>query len=167
MSHPLSRKTFLLLAISTLLLVSGCQSVSTGTTAADIEHLNPPTMVDTSSFGYSQVVTASGGKLIFIAGQGPTNPDEKSAGKDDLQGQARQAVDNILRALDAAGAGPENIVYLRINIVDYNPRKMLDIAPEIERLKGKDMPPPASVLIGVESLILPSTLIEIEAIAAL
>jgi len=150
--------------LALLPIVAGCQSTAP-VASTQIEHINPPTMIDTSAMGYSQVVTATGGKLIFLAGQGPTNPNEKSA--KDLRGQARQAVDNILTGLKEAGAGPEHLVYLRINVVDYNPRMMLDLAPEIGRLKGADTPPPASVFIGVDSLILPTTKIEIEAIAAL
>lgn len=149
------------------LLLGACQNLAKERDAADIKHLNPATMIDPSAMGYSQVVTANGGKLIFIAGQGPTNLNGKAAGKDDLRGQTRQAVDNILAALEAAGAGPENILYLRVNVVGYNPRMMMQIAPELKRLKGENIPPPASVFVGVEALILPSTLIEIETIAAL
>jgi len=149
-----------------LLTLSACQTVdNTAAGNASIAHINPPEMIDTSAMGYSHIVTAKGGKLMFIAGQGPTKKSEKKA--KDLRGQTRQAVDNILTALAAAGAGPENILYLRINVVGYNPRMMLDIAPELARLKGENMPPPASVFIGVESLILPTTMIEIETIAAL
>jgi enamine deaminase RidA (YjgF/YER057c/UK114 family) len=149
------------------LLLGACQNLAPQASNAEISHLNPPTMIDPAAMGYSQVVMANGGKLIFIAGQGPTNPNGKAAGKDDLRGQTRQAVDNILAALEAAGAGPENILYLRINVVGYNPRMMMQIAPELKRLKGENTPPPASVFVGVEALILPSTLIEIETIAAL
>jgi enamine deaminase RidA (YjgF/YER057c/UK114 family) len=66
----------------------------------------------------------------------------------------------------ADAATPENIVYLRINVVDYNPKKLIDIAPEIARLTPVDGQPPASVFVGVAALVLPSTMIEIETIAA-
>jgi enamine deaminase RidA (YjgF/YER057c/UK114 family) len=105
--------------------------------------------------------------MVYLAGQGPTKLNEKSPGPDDLRGQARNAVDNILLALEAIGAGPENIVYLRINVVDYNPRMLLDIAPELERLTPEGEMPPASVFTGVASLVLPSTRIEIETVAAI
>ena len=105
--------------------------------------------------------------MLYLAGQGPTKLNEKSPGPDDLRGQARNAVDNILLALAAVGAGPENIVYLRINVVDYNPKMLVNIAPELKRLTAEGGKPPASVFVGVSSLVLPSTMIEIETVAAI
>lgn len=141
------------------------------TTAAkdefSIARTNPDTMVDPTLFGYTQVVTVNNGTMIYLAGQGPTKLNEKSPGSDDLRGQARNAVDNVLLALAAAGAGPENIVYLRINVVDYSPKMLIDIAPELKRLTADGGMPPASVFVGVASLVLPSTRIEIETVAAM
>jgi enamine deaminase RidA (YjgF/YER057c/UK114 family) len=135
--------------------------------AFSITHTNPATMTDPSLFGYTQVVTVNNGKTVYLAGQGPTKLNEPSPGPDDLRGQAKNAVDNILLALDAIGAGPENIVYLRINVVDYNPRMLIDIAPELDRLTVAGGRPPASVFAGVDSLVLPTTKIEIETVAAI
>ena len=155
--------------LAIVLLLNACASSAPDTAAGQfsITRVNPETMVDPASFGYSQVVTASNGRIVFLAGQGPTKLNEKSPPPDDLRGQARNAVDNILLALEAIDAGPENLLYLRINVVDYNPRMLIDIAPEIERLTAEGDKPPASVFIGVSSLILPSTRIEIEAVAAI
>ncbi len=75
-------------------------------------------------------------------------------------------MDNILLALEAIGAGPEHIVNLRINVVDYNPRLLIHIAPELKRLQAPGHKPPASVFVGVSSLVIPTTRIEIETIAA-
>ena len=111
--------------VCALALLSACTAVSP-VPDFGIEHLNPDTMVDPAAFGYSQVVTVNNGRTIYLAGQGPTKLNEKSP--KDLRGQAANAVDNILLALEAAGAGPENIVYLRINVVDYNPKMLIDIA---------------------------------------
>ena len=154
------------------MLLFGCQSITSAESVAGspdafrIERINPSTMVDTKLFGYTQLVTVENARLVFIAGQGPTTLNGPKVAADDLRGQARNAVDNILLALDAVGAGPENIVNLRINVVDYNPRMLIDIAPELKRLSKDGVRPPASVFIGVSSLVLPSTLIEIETVAA-
>ena len=156
------------LVMVTILLVSGCVTATPETSRNfEIERINPETMVDPTLFGYTQVVTVNNGRMIYLAGQGPTKLNEKSPGPEDLRGQARNAVDNILLALDAAGAGPENIVYLRINVVDYNPKMLINIAPEIARLTPEGANPPASVFVGVSSLVLPSTMIEIETVAAM
>ena len=138
-----------------------------GTDDFSITHTNPVTMVDPTLFGYTQIVTVNKGKMLYLAGQGPTKLNEKSPGPDDLRGQARNAVDNILLALAAVGAGPENIVHLRINVVDYNPKMLINIAPELKRLTAEGGKPPASVFVGVSSLVLPSTMIEIETVAAI
>ena len=157
------------LAAAMLLSACAAQAPAVSEEAAEfsITRSNPATMVDPKLFGYTQVVTVNKGKMIYLAGQGPTKLNEKSPGPDDLRGQARNAVDNILLALEAIGAGPENIVYLRINVVDYNPRMLLDISPELTRLTAAGEKPPASVFVGVSSLVLPSTRIEIETVAAM
>lgn len=155
-----------LLVLVVVMVLSACTQAALKMPFA-IERTNPEKLVDPSLFGYSQVVTVTNGQMIYLAGQGPTKLNEKSPGRDDLRGQARNAVDNILLALEAIGAGPENIVYLRINVVEYNPRLLVDIAPELQRLTAEGHKPPASVFVGVSSLVLPSTRIEIEAVAAI
>jgi enamine deaminase RidA (YjgF/YER057c/UK114 family) len=158
-------------ALSGTILIAGCAAQTAieghADTAFSITHTNPDTMVDPTLFGYTQIVTVNNGKMVYLAGQGPTKLNEKSPGPDDLRGQAANAVDNILLALAAIGAGPENIVYLRINVVDYNPRMLIDLAPELERLTAEGGMPPASVFAGVDSLVLPTTKIEIETVAAI
>jgi enamine deaminase RidA (YjgF/YER057c/UK114 family) len=159
-------RTALMLAL--FMSVLACQpSPSDQHAKFSIERQNPPTLVDPTAFGYSQVVTVNNGKLVFIAGQGPTNAEGKAVGRGDLKEQTRQAVDNILAALEAVGAGPQNIVYTRINVVDYEPKKLMQMASELARLKADGELAQASVFVGVESLIVPGTLIEIETVAAI
>ena len=152
-----------------LVVLAGCATTQTNGAQGEfsITRTNPDTMVDPTTFGYTHVVTVNNGRIIYLAGQGPTNIEGKNAAPGDLRGQTRQAVDNILNALAAVGAGPENIVKLRINVANYTPRKLIDIAPEISRLTAEGGKPPASILVGVKSLVLPTTLIEIETVAAI
>jgi enamine deaminase RidA (YjgF/YER057c/UK114 family) len=102
-----------------------------------------------------------------LQGRGATTAEGKAVGRGDLKEQTRQAVDNILLALEAVGAGPENIVYTRINVVDYVPKKLMQMAPELQRLKAQGELAQASVFAGVQSLIVPGTLVEIETVAAI
>ena len=160
-----TRSIFLVLSIS---LLTACQPAPTDKLQEfSIDRQNPPTLVDPTAFGYSQIVTVNNGRLVFIAGQGPTTAEGKAIGRGDLKKQTRQAVDNILLALEAVGAGPENIVYTRINVVDYEPKKLMQMAPELQRLKAEGELAQASVFVGVESLIVPGTLVEIETVAAI
>jgi len=158
----------LLLPVAAIIGFTGCAAQNATETAHElhINRVNPDSMVDPTIFGYSQIVTVENARLVFLAGQGPTMLDGPKAGPDDLRGQTRNAVDNILLALEAIGAGPEHIVNLRINVVDYNPRMLIDIAPELKRLQAPGEKPAASVFIGVSSLVLPTTKIEIETVAA-
>lgn len=150
------------------MMQSGCQPAPSGAGSEfSIARQNPSTLVDPTAFGYTQIVTVNNGKLVFIAGQGPTNAEGKAVGRGDLKEQTRQAVDNILLALEAVGAGPENIVYTRINVVGYEPKKLMQMAPELARLKAEGELAQASVFVGVESLIVPGTLVEIETVAAI
>lgn len=59
--------------------------------------------------GYSHGVIAPRGQLVFVAGQ--VGWDEQCRFQaDDLVGQARQALKNVVAILSAAGAKPEHIV---------------------------------------------------------
>jgi len=163
-----SKRLLLLLPAAALVGLSGCESLN-GSRAGNemrINRVNPDTMVDPKNFGYTQIVTVENARLVFLAGQGPTILGGPTPGPDDLRGQTRNAVDNILLALDAIGAGPEHIVNLRINVVDYSPRMLIHIAPELKRLQAPGHAPAASVFVGVSSLVLPTTRIEIETVAA-
>ena len=151
-----------------LFLLAGCQSTNSVTgEPATISRLNPSTMADPEPMGYSHISTVREGTLIFVAGQAASAPDGKLTGRGDLGIQADRAVDNVLAALAELNAGPENILYLRINVVGYTPKMLLEIAPALKRLKPENGMPPSSIFVGVESLVLPGMLIEIETIAAI
>lgn len=56
--------------------------------------------------GYSHVVIAPTGRLAFIAGQVGVDRDGYIVGKGDMKAQARQALENLKAATDAAGGSP-------------------------------------------------------------
>ena len=61
---------------------------------------------------YTQVVVATGSKLVFVSGQQPEDIHGKLVGHGDFAAQARLAFGNLGRALAAAGARPEQAVRL-------------------------------------------------------
>lgn len=67
-----------------------------------LQCINPDNLPTPSS--YSQVVVATGSKLVFIAGQEPEDEQGNLVLPGDLAGQARQVFTNLGHALDAAGA---------------------------------------------------------------
>jgi enamine deaminase RidA (YjgF/YER057c/UK114 family) len=68
--------------------------------------------------GYSNGVTAYG-QMIFVAGQVGWDANEVFQ-TDDLVGQVRQALTNIVAILATAGAKPENIVRMNWYLADKN-----------------------------------------------
>lgn len=112
---------------------------------------------------YSQAVVARGQRTIFVSGQVSVDQSGQLVGPDDLAGQARQALANVRRALAAAGASPADITKMTTYVVGYRPEHLPAIR-EARRLEFGDIRP-ASTLVGVEALVQPGFLIEVEVIA--
>jgi enamine deaminase RidA (YjgF/YER057c/UK114 family) len=126
------------------------------------QFLNPPAL--SKPTGYTHVVTTESGKIVYVSGQVALDSKGEIVGKNDLREQAEQVYKNLNIALDTAGATFNDVVKMNIYIVDYNPK----VLPKIREARSKylsDESPPASTLIGVQSLFLDGLLIEIEAIA--
>ena len=124
--------------------------------------INPPTLA--TPRGYTHVVTASGGKMVFIAGQVAWDIKGEIVGKGDLRAQATQAYENLKTALAAAGATTADIVKMNTYVVNF---KAADL-PVIREVRAKFFPQenlPASTLVGVQALAVDGLLIEIEAVA--
>jgi enamine deaminase RidA (YjgF/YER057c/UK114 family) len=114
---------------------------------------------------YTQVVVATGSKLVFIAGQEPEDIHGKLVGRGDLAVQARQVYANLGRALAAAGARPDQVARITIYVVNYERDTCL---PTIEAARTElfGAHKPADVVLGVTSLS-PGYLIEVDAIAVM
>ena len=114
--------------------------------------------------GFSQVVTATEGKIVFISGQVAFNANNELVGKGDLRAQAVQTFENLKQALAAVGATFDDVLKSNTYIVDYTP----DVIGVIREVRSQYLPQekaPASTLIGVQALAFEDLLIEIEAIA--
>jgi enamine deaminase RidA (YjgF/YER057c/UK114 family) len=126
-----------------------------------LELINPDGLPTPES--YTHVVVATGGRLVFVAGQVADDPQGNLVGAGDLAAQARQAFANLGRCLTAAGAAPEQVTKLTIYVVGHRP----DYLPGISRARmavfGDHRP--ADTLVGVETLAEPGYLIEVDAIA--
>ncbi len=111
--------------------------------------------------GYSHAIQV--GNTVYIAGQVGLDRDGKLVGKDDPIAQTRQAVENIKAILDEVGAGAQDIVKMRTYVTDRE--NWAAILKEIGRLTAKHCPAYTTVL--VDGLLLPGTIVEIEAIVVL
>lgn len=126
------------------------------------EFINPSGLA--APHGYTHVVRAEGGKLVFVSGQVALDAKGALVGRDDLGAQVRQAYENLKTALAAAGATFADVVKSNTYVVNFKPADIATIrAVRREFLAAEN--PPASTLVGVSALAYEGLLIEIEAIA--
>ena len=128
------------------------------------QHLNPEELFPSLQYGFSQIVTANPGKMIFIAGQVAWDAEQNIVGGRDLKAQMLQAFSNVQKALRVAGANLSDVVAMRLYIVDYDPQQAPEIVEVINTVFA-DLLPPACTWIGVAALANEDFLIEIEVTA--
>ena len=71
--------------------------------------------------GYSHVVSVSGERTIYIAGQIALDAEGTIVGRGDLGTQARQVFKNLQAALGAAGATFADVVKMNTYVVNLRP----------------------------------------------
>ncbi len=128
------------------------------------EFLNPPSLCKTH--GWTHVVASTGRKTIHISGQTAVDAAGHVVGKSDMKRQTEQTFENLRLALAAAGASWADVVATRLYVVNLRPEHV----PIIREVRGRYVSansPPASTLVGVQALVGPDWLIEIEATAVL
>ena len=116
------------------------------------------------SRGYSHVVSVSGGRTVYIAGQIALDAEGNVVGRGDLGAQARQVFRNLQAALAAAGATFADVVKMNTYVVNMDPA---NLAP-IREARAEFLPVdrlPASTLVGVTQLAVEGLLIVVEMIA--
>jgi enamine deaminase RidA (YjgF/YER057c/UK114 family) len=126
-----------------------------------LERINPADLATPQT--YTHVIVATGTRLVFVAGQVAEDGQGNLVGSGDLAVQARQAFDNVGRALDAARARPEQVTKITIFVVGLRHEYLSAIEEGRVALFGDHKP--ADTLVGVETLAHPGCLIEIEAFA--
>src|SRR5438105_1567861 len=128
-----------------------------------LECINPEDLP--TPLTYTQVVVATGSRLVFVAGQEPEDVHGKLVGRGDLAVQARQVFANLGRALAAAGALPKHVAKITIYVVDYQRDYHLPIIEEARVTLFGDHKP-ADVVVGIATLS-PDYLLEVDAIAVI
>jgi enamine deaminase RidA (YjgF/YER057c/UK114 family) len=112
-----------------------------------LENLRPKGLLHNPAF--SQVVVASGARMIFTAGQVSIDEDGALVGGDDLAEQTAQAMRNVGLALAAAHASYKNIVKITTYVVNYKPEHRAVIGKARAPFFANGTPP-ASTLVGGE-----------------
>ncbi len=130
------------------------------------EYLNPSELFPSRQYGFSQLVIAQGGRLVFMSGQVAWDEGQELVGGHDFRAQTWQAFRNVEKAIKAAGGTLADIVSMRIYIV----ANKLDESSVVREALQAFFPgetPPTTTWIGVQSLANEGFLIEIEPIAVI
>ena len=100
--------------------------------------------------------------MVFISGQVGWDENQKIVGKDDLKKQTEKAFENLKLAIQKVGGTMENIVMLRLYLVNYQQQDGVIISDALKKYFGTTSPP-ASTWINVQGLANEDFLIEVEA----
>ena len=130
------------------------------------EYVNPNSLFPILPHGLSQIVIATGRKMVFISGQTASDARKNIVGGDSVLEQARQAFRNLETAMEAASGTLRDVVALRIYVVDYRAESGTAVGTALREFFSPENPP-ASTWIGISALAVPEFLIEIEATAVL
>ncbi len=116
--------------------------------------------------GYSNAVSAAG-RVVFIAGQVGWDPVTSEFHSDQFPDQVRQALENVVTALAAGGARPDQITRLVWYIVDRDVyvKHQKEIGASYRQIIGRHFPVMSVVV--VRGLVEPRAQVEIEATAVI
>ncbi len=110
-----------------------------------------------SIVGYSRAVRT--GPFIAVTGCAAIGPDGKLVGEGDAYAQACRCIEVIQEALEAAGAGLQDVVRTRMFVTDI--KRWAEVGRAHQEAFGEVMP--ATTMVEVSRLIDPAMLVEIEA----
>ncbi len=127
------------------------------------QHINPPEVFKHPA--YTRIITVTGpSKLIFIAGQTPSDENYKPVAIGDMRGQYIRVMEALTIQLKAAGASWDDVVYRRLFVLDMDAFLKVQTDPTMTFPWHPDRRPP-STLVGVTRLSHPDFLIEIDLMA--
>lgn len=130
-------------------------------TMATVVRHNPSTMWDMAAAGFSQISVASPGRLAFLSGQIASQPEDEVL-PTDVAEQARLATASLAAALEALGASAQDIVMLRVYVVDATTDDFQQVLSRLRDLLQDQMP--SVTTLGVQALYTPALRVEIEMI---
>ncbi len=126
--------------------------------------INPPGMKPLGM--YTQVTVAQGGSIAFISGQVAVDANGKVVGADDIQAQAVQVFENLKLALGGIGATFGDVIKFTIYIVGLTQERRKAVMDVRGRYISHE-DPPAATMVGVDQLVEPELLVEVEAVVAI
>lgn len=119
------------------------------------QHLPPPIGV----WSHARM-TPPGGRLVYLSGLTSRDSAGTIVAPDDISGQTRQVLTNLLAFVEEQGASPENILKLTVFATDVT------LFDQIHAVRREFFPadPPPSSMVQVVRLVEPAHMIEIDAV---
>ena len=115
--------------------------------------------------GYANGILVEGGRTLYVAGQIGWDADQRIVSSDFVP-QFRQALENVVAVVRAAGGEPEHLVRTTVYVTDK--QQYLDalsgVGAAYREILGKHFP--AMALVQVADLLEEGALVEIQAVAA-
>ena len=139
--------------------------------AKKIEHIHWPDAPDVW-MPYAPAITVTGGTMVFLAGvtaapvyhSHPHIPEEFADMPEDMEGQARAAMENLKRGLDAVGATIADLVVANRFLTDLSQQDALN---RVWNEYMGDSKPTTTTVQVVQLATDPRCLVEINAIAVI
>ena len=103
----------------------------------EIERINPKGLYKHPNF--TRIITVKGPmKLIFIAGQTPSDENYNAVSIGDYRAQYIAVMENLEIQLEAAGAGWDDVVFQRIFVLDVDKFKNQTRGEEVDLMAITD-----------------------------
>jgi enamine deaminase RidA (YjgF/YER057c/UK114 family) len=103
-------------------------------------------------------------RTVFLAGACPLDSDGRVVAAGDFVGQTSACIENMKRALTAAGASVDDVIFVRALVASGVQADLGKVWAVVHDHFGERTPP--GTLMGVTVLGWPDQLVEIEAVAA-
>ena len=130
-----------------------------GRVTTGIELVRPPGLTGSPS----HAAVTDPGRMVFTAGACPLDARGATVAPGDVAGQTRQAVDNLVAALEASGAGLTDVLKTTVYVATADREDLLTARDVLRSTFGEHEAP--STLVGVTVLAHPGQLVEVEAVA--
>ena len=128
-----------------------------------VELVRSSTLTDRTPYADASVVPA--GRTVFTAGACPLDEHGNVVFPDDVEGQARQVMHNLVEALRAAGAELTDVARTTVYVASRWREDLGTVRDVVVQAFGEHAVP--SSLIGVSVLGYPEQMVEVEAVAVL
>ena len=128
-----------------------------------VELINPEGLSEPGT--YTHVAIGRGSRIVFISGQVGFDADGNLVGEGNHILQAQQAYRNLATAIEAVGGSIADIAKITVFVVGHRQDLVEPLRAARNEVFGDHRP--ASTFLGVEKLIYPTLLIEVEAVAVL